>query len=1160
MLGKILLPLFLSFAPQDPTLEPASEGALVQRGTGEDAALRQGKKAMAAGRSQLAAAHFLFALSRTENPLSIMRLLFENSAGDADAEALWALDLGRQLVDSKGRISWPKFSKGTREKNAELFQAVEDLMRSRAVAIRQLKRHIKKRSKAKKSGARIEQEWLEDFGRVLAGNCPALQKEVRSFTAIIESERSIWYPVVDALVLAANSAANNNRVEDAIKVGRCLVGMTAQSRMGKDLKGPEAISMDRGSKAAGAALSRARGFLERNPDAETSIEALEFLDEDQRRALTLDNASFGHPSRCPSPRNWYMVETSCGWETIHGTATTVEYHHTRLANWFGQDPFVGNRGMVRIVPESHGLEAEGGSMWWAGGFQGGDTTVLKFTMGTIPGLGRGLTHELTHRFDGAIYPGMPGWLVEGKATWTAGAYGSMKETNFVENHCSPGTMRGTRNMGYGEFGELEKLVGGTVEEYRDYYTAGYGLFVYLKTATGQERLPKRDEDGNILPGEIPESDGPPIYYDQLQRFMETRRSARGNAVSEFEKYFADGKDGRPSGLRDFAKKFDEYLLGFNTTNTGWWTKRYTTAVPGSDPAPRVYDEPTWTWLRNRAEPWFGQVHSRMAGDFFLAKGKAKEAVAAYTWALAVDEPSIATMDHLAEALEEVDNPDGAWMVRHWPRFLPTGARVRLGAQALASTQAPFVSFLDDTQTVLEAYQRVQSKWLSEGKVQAARAVFADYQELGSWLGISDLAKQDFPENKIGVDEAGALNDEALHPFAEPWRLMTFDGWGEEDLTGYEDNRVPGLWVEDATKTMHVGRKKVRSGTGTKDRTSHYRDAFVLSKRWVDPGRYRFRAQIESTTAFLNGGIVFGWSRRDRNVRFGFSQGDWDFAIGKEESGDGAKKLNWSLNGLYARRGAQSGAYSFRGERKFFVVDIEVDGPTAEVYLDGKSYATFSTLDGSAIHGRIGFYTSRGAMKVSHPELRRLDRLRFEPGARAVGAGLHPNQSGDLQWRFMLGRPVSGLPLADSGTVLVWHPEQTEAKRKEMEDGEWYDRVADSLDLLLDGLESEYPSQGLLVLVPPSFPEEAIGFLKEDFADVLPGGFDVMLHSQPRGFEEDQRTIGGWTSPVLAFVDPTGFLRYSRRLTRFTATLPVDFRNLLRELQDHSRPGLAGASD
>jgi len=109
MLGQVLLSSFLTLSPQDPSVELAPAGALVERGTGENAALRQGKNAMADGRSQLAANHFLFALSRSENPLAIMRLLFENSAGNPDAEALWALDLGRQLVDSKGRVAWPKF-------------------------------------------------------------------------------------------------------------------------------------------------------------------------------------------------------------------------------------------------------------------------------------------------------------------------------------------------------------------------------------------------------------------------------------------------------------------------------------------------------------------------------------------------------------------------------------------------------------------------------------------------------------------------------------------------------------------------------------------------------------------------------------------------------------------------------------------------------------------------------------------------------------------------------------------------------------------------------------------------------------------------------------------------------------------------------------------
>ena len=61
-----------------------------------------------------------------------------------------------------------------------------------------------------------------------------------------------------------------------------------------------------------------------------------------------------------------------------------------------QGPFDGRRGVARIVPEVDDLETEGAPYWWAAGFQSGDRTTVRFSWGTIPGLGRTLTHELTH--------------------------------------------------------------------------------------------------------------------------------------------------------------------------------------------------------------------------------------------------------------------------------------------------------------------------------------------------------------------------------------------------------------------------------------------------------------------------------------------------------------------------------------------------------------------------------------------------------------------------------------------------------------------------------------------------------------------------------------------------------------------------------------------
>ena len=161
---------------------------------------------------------------------------------------------------------------------------------------------------------------------------------------------------------------------------------------------------------------------------------------------------------------------------------------------------------------------------------------------------------------------------------------------------------------------------------------------------------------------------------------------------------------------------------------------------------------------------------------------------------------------------------------------------------------------------------------------------------------------------------------------------------------------------------------------------------------------------------------------------------------------------------------------------------------------------------------------------------------------------------------MIDRPITGIPLAPSGTILLWYPEQTQAKRDELTPEDWYDEVADELNRLLDALDAEAASQGLVVLVPPSFPEAEMAALREDFGPYLRDGFDVMRHQRPEPLEEETRTVQGWRRPLHGFVDPTGFLRYAKRQGRPSSRLAGDLRDLLVEHQDHSRPGRAGAGD
>ena len=424
-------------------------------------------------------------------------------------------------------------------------------------------------------------------------------------------------PVLAALEKVLSSALAARRTDDAIRIARCLTGLATQAGY-HDLQGEKPGSLGRAADIGAEGLARARADLAARGDAPWTVEELEALSEEQGEAFTREHASFGTPGVALSPAAWYRVETDCGHQTLLGVASTVEDHHRRLANWYGKDPFAGRQGTVRVVHEASDLEAEGAPFFWVGGFQSGDVTVGRLACGTIEGFGHLLTHELTHRFDGAIYPGEPSWLAEGKAVWTGAAYGHSTDESFVENHASFGTVEAAFIKGYGSSDKLEKLVSGTLEDYRDNYVAGYALYLYLATWKENDR---------------------PLYRERLQAFMESGRTSKLGPKERFLAHFCDGKDGRPAKLEEFATRFGEYISGFYWKTPKPWTQAYTQSVPGGGSDGWVYDEPTWTWARERSEPFFGLEQARRAGELLLELDKKSEGARALVWALASDGPS-----------------------------------------------------------------------------------------------------------------------------------------------------------------------------------------------------------------------------------------------------------------------------------------------------------------------------------------------------------------------------------------------------------------------------------------------------------------------------------------------------------------------------------------
>lgn len=1097
-----------------------------------DVALRYGREALAAKNHEEAYRHLLFALARTADPAPIARLLLENAADDPDARALWAHDWLGFAADAKGKAVLIA-------RDQTLLPADDPfplaLAAARAAAVRDLIAFRDKCGRSRKAGDAILAEWCEDLGRRLAARSPALMKEIGALCAPeLRVDRTIQHGTVDALQKLIRTAASQGDAPTLLRAGRALAGLANQAANHEEVAGPEPPELPGAAEDAGDAIGRARAALGQKGRAWTIAE-LESMDEDEARLFTVEHASFANPGVTHSPQAWYRVETGCGHGTLLGAAQTVEDHHQRLVNWYGQDPFIGRPGLIRIVNESFGLEMEGAPFWWVGGFQGGDTTTVKFTIGTIPGLGHLLTHELTHRFDGAIYPGIGAWLAEGRAVWTAGSYGAIADRTFVDNLADFGTMTAVRGMGYGDPGKLAEILSGANEEYRDNYPFGYAMWVFLRSWSG------------------PEEGTPKLFEPRLEGYMKDCARTRKAPLDHFLDEFADGKDGRPEELEEFAAEFAKFLDGFYWKNPAPWTARYNTVGLTGESGPVIYDEPTWTWQRARAEPWFGQDQARVAAEVLEAAGRDEDAILAYRWSLGVDEPPDADLTTLAAVLERARNPAAAWAVRRWARFDSPRRR------NLTAEPAPFLKELADLARYLEQIGAAAQAYGARGWWLAAAALAAEHDEIAWSLGLPPLALAVPAETVARIDERRT----GLHPFDTPSRWIGLEGFGESGLTGYEDRRVPHLWYVDPRGDVHVGREQPRGGTDTLDRASYWRDAFVHTLGWQDPGRYVVRAKVELTTAFVSGGFTVGWLRRDRNVRIGLSAGDYQFAAGESEQRDATMNLSWSINGLYARGGGIGDVHGFNGaDRTTFLVEALVDGPTLELFLDGRLADAWTTLDGRPIQGHVGFFTGQGAIRVIAPEVQRLDRTLWSAAGRAMGGGLHPQRrGGEDSWGGLEGRPVSGLPIFDSGTVIVWFAAETAARLAEIKEGEWRGRVAETLGDFLTLYEVESPSQGVTVVLPAAMPEADRASLQAEFAGRAPrGGLGWAVHAREQDLMESAWTVGGWTRPVAAFADPAGILRWSQPLSRAQVGLPRALLTFLREYQDHARPGVAGSQD
>jgi hypothetical protein len=1054
--------------------------------------IKYGQEARKKGDLAGAREHFRSALAFHPDAPAILQEMVLACADDPEQRALYGERLLRACCDKDGRVKLdPNVRKALPKEEVALW---EKLCQTRASAVAELGRFADKVKDGKGClGNGMVARWCAELGHELMAEAPqlyrtygqGLQKDVDRSSP----ERELVIVALQRLMArapkttAAKSAAEATtpewlrQQEQSIRAARILAGLGQQASF-KDTQGPAAPELASVRGAAAEARERLQTEAAERAGKVWSIDELKALDAAQRSAFTLAHREWSNPGIARSPTGLYRIETICGFETLLGAAETIELHHRRLCDHFGADPFQGRPGDVHIVPEHAGLESEGVPFWWAAGFQSGDRTTVRFAWGNVPALGRLLTHELTHRFDGAVFPFQPAWLTEGHAVWTAASYAKMADEHCIDGFLDVGSCLGAGN--YGQAERLRHLIEGTIEDYRDNYAAGCALYMFLRT----------------WPVE-----GEPKYRARLDEFRKNGRAGVGKAFEYFTHLFCDGKNGRPAGFPEFAAEFQGFLEGIARWSDhkrdaqNKWVARYVRERGPSDNGEMLGDEPTHTWEREHAEPFFGQEHAAAAGALLAEVGENEAAAAAFLWALAVDGWQARTALPLPALLQGLGRTDAA-------AAATVLTRARFPA-AVAPTPVPFAATLTRTQALLTQLAAAGTAFASQGQPAAAARLRAERDRVAAWLGQPPLSGEAGP---------GTPGDTTVHPF-------TAFGLTEDSLTGYDKQRHAGLWFVTPELDLHVGREQPRNATGLQDRTAQVRSAFVRSVEWQAPGAYSIRARIHFTTSYAAAAIVFGHVRRDRDLRLHLASGDYNYAVGRSEDDHGSGKVSLKLEGLWERDQhmpfANPEALCDPGGESGIGIEIQVRGPSVLVLVEGEAVIRYAVHDGTPIEGSIGFATSVGAIRVQEPRVQRLDRTAALPPATAVSAiGLDPLTPATSVLDDLLLRPVHGIPTAACGTLVLWIPQVEDT-----------DGMLTRLHRLLPILASmrsdrvQYPASWQLC-VPEAMDEEAVkkvqGVLQEPGGEPLP----VLRHRWRAVFTGD---------PWLLFVDEPGLLRAAAQL-------------------------------
>lgn len=1067
--------------PRDVTLEttlPAT-GPAQQR-------MQTGIAALKSGNFEEAREHLFAALEFHPSSPDLLLELVCASTNDLDALSQWTERYVRAATNEKGRF---KMGGPTRKRlqatkpATKLIKDAQTLSAKRVAAITELARFItKQKAKGKQTAARaILVTWASEVLLKVAKGCPQALAKV---SPAVNKHQASFVPDYDVIYRALAKIMNQPVPEESedseapttgpssdvqaindqrVRAARILVGLARQIAF-KDLKGPRPAG-------PGAHAAAARKILadERQRDVTAgkiwTIAELEDMSEEDMIVFTEQHSDWHNVGLALSTTGRYRIETICGHETLLQTAKTIELHHERLISHFGKDPFTERQGIARIVPENSDMETEGAPFWWAAGFQGGDRTTVRFAWSTIASLGKTLTHELTHRFDGVLRPFMPSWYGEGHADWTSGHYGQMKDKTFTKNYLRIGTAARTFYLGYERKNKFLQLLKGEIEDYRDNYPAGYSLYAFLTSYP-----PKK-----------------PRYRDMMAQFERNARAGQRDPVGYFTATFCDGKDGRPADFDELHKDWGTFLRGCydwqdNKRTNNQWIRDYGRPPKAGGSRP-VMDVPTRSWARNHAEPFYGQEHAAAATLLFDETANTDAAIAAGVWSLTADgwRPEVAHA--LAKALAASRAQDAAVTFaamahKHFPEVAALDGSKVLGQ-------------LPKTQALLNAMASRTEALLAANATNAAAATARDHASITNSFGI--------PPTKHARPDAVARLP----------RHLGSSGFTESELTGFEDRRRKGLWYVTPEGDLHVGRKKPREGTGVLDRRAHQRDAYAHSVTWLGAGHYVIRGRVHWTTSYVSGAIVLGHTRRDRSIRIGFSAGDFNYARGKSESNDREGRVRLNLRGLWERDGKLpktrfNTSVEIPEKQNWFAYELHIRGPRVEITINDEALWEYAVHDGTPIEGHLGYATSTGAIRVQQPTVQRLDNEVTSP---VLGLDLQQQPTRSLKQLMQL--QTRGIPTHPDGTLILWLPT--------VEEGSPSGRLGRAIRQLSRIMQDklQHPQQWVLA-VPKSMEKLDRKTTLADLQDLRPEPMPIVEHLIGDPFDGPH--------PWVLFIDAQGVLR------------------------------------